>query len=235
MTKAGTLPRRRGRTQGRVPPFDPVDPALAEPVERQVYRVIRRGMMQGLVPPDAILSSRALAQHLNLSAQPVRDALKRLEADGAVEGRPQSGFHLPRMTRAEYGQSIEIRVRLEGLAGRLAIGRVDAGTIADLRRRNAAMAADERPEAYLGDNFAFHFAIYTRARRPALLALIENFWVRIGPVLHHHPTARKSAEVLVRHEAIIAALERGDAEGIERAIADDLEGAARVVMRSLPE
>ncbi|MCL4186862.1 MAG: GntR family transcriptional regulator [Rhodobacteraceae bacterium] len=231
----GGVARRRGRPQSAVPPFDAIDPTLDEPVERQVYRVIRRGVMQGLVPPDAVLSSRAVAQHLNLSAQPVRDALKRLEADGVVEGRPQSGFHLPRTSRTEYWQLIEIRVRLEGLAGRLAVPNLTAGVIADLRRRNAAMAHKERSEDYLADNFAFHFTIYTEARRPALLALIENFWVRIGPILHHHPAATVTRDIVTRHEAIIAALERGDTDAVEAAIALDLEAAARVVMRHLDD
>lgn len=226
--------RRRGRAPSAVPPFDPVDPELAEPVERQIYRSLRRGMMRGLVPPDTVLTGRSLAQHLNLSVQPVRDALKRLEADGLIVGRPQSGFHLPAMTRAEYWETIEIRTRLEGLAGRLAVPGMTTGLIARLRDLNRAMAGKSRPQDYLADNFAFHFTIYSQADRPILLGMIENFWVRIGPALHHHAVSHAAKAIWDHHEAIIAALERGDAEATEEAINADLVAAAHVVVQSLP-
>lgn len=235
MTDQDVLPRRRGRTQSTVPQFDAVDPALDDPVERQVYRSIRRGMMRGLVSPDMVLTGRSLAGHMNLSVQPVRDALKRLEADGVIVGRPQSGFHLPGMTAREYWESIEIRTRLEGLAGRLAAPRMTPSQIAELRRLNAEMSTLEARDAYLAANFAFHFAIYSRADRAGLLALIENFWVRIGPVLHHIPTQHAADTVSEKHERIIAALERQDGEAAELAIVADLVGAAHLVVRGLPE
>ncbi len=226
-------PRRRGRPQSVVAPFDPVDPTLDEPVERQVYQSLRRGMMQGLIAPDAVLTGRSLAQHMGLSVQPVRDALKRLEADGAIIGRPQSGFHLPAMTAAEYWETIEIRTRLEGLAGRLAAAQATPALVARLGALNDAMRVMVDPHVYLAANFAFHFAIYEQARRPTLLSLIGNFWVRIGPVLHHHQTGHRAGGGHAIHARIIAALAAGDGAGAERAIIDDLETAAHVVVQSL--
>ncbi len=226
-------PGRRGRTQSSVPPFDPVDPDLPEPVERQVYRSLRRGMMRGLVPPDTVLTGRSLAQHWKLSVQPVRDALKRLEADGLIVGRPQSGFQLPGMTRAEYWEIIDIRTRLEGLAGRLAVPHMTPELIAQLRSLNLAMSQKTRSQEFLDNNFAFHFTVYSQANRPTLLGLIENFWVRIGPVLHLHPTSHTSQTTWEKHENIIAALERGDADGTEEAINADLVSAARIVVQNL--
>lgn len=107
MSEPVTAPGRRGRQQTTVRKFDLVDPTLDEPVERQVYRSLRRGIMRGLILPDRVLTRRSLAQHMNLSVQPVRHALKRLEADGSIEGRPQSGFHPPPgMTATEYDAKV---------------------------------------------------------------------------------------------------------------------------------
>ena len=233
MTLEAPPPRRRGRPRSVAAPFDPVDPGLDEPVERQVYRSLRRGLMRGLIAPDTVLTGRSLAQHMGLSVQPVRDALKRLEADGAIVGRPQSGFHLPAMTAAEYWETIEIRTRLEGLAGRLAAAQVTPALVARLRSLNDAMLGTGDPSAYLAANFAFHFAIYEQARRATLLSLIENFWVRIGPVLHHHPNNSASEGAHAKHNRIIAALAAGDGAGVEQAIVDDLVSAAHVVVRRL--
>lgn len=225
--------RRRGRPQSVAAPFDPVDPAGDEPVERQVYHSLRRGMMQGLIAPDTVLTGRSLARHMGLSVQPVRDALKRLEADGAIIGRPQSGFHLPKISAAEYWESIEIRTRLEGLAGRLAASHVTPALILRLTAINDAMQATADPRGYLAANFAFHFAIYEQARRATLLSLIENFWVRIGPVLHHHQDSPLAGGAHAKHARIIATLAAGDAAGTELAIVDDLVTAAHVVVRRL--
>ena len=233
MTVPVAIVGRRGRQQAIVPKFDLVDPALDEPAERQVYRSLRRGIMSGLVSPDMVLTGRSLAQHMNLSVQPVRDALKRLEADSIIEGRPQSGFHLPAMTAREYWEAIEIRSRLEGLAGRLATANATPALIADLRKLNADMAILDNAHDYLAANFTFHFTIYSQAERVSLLALIENFWVRIGPVLHHHPAQHAASVILAKHETIIVALERNDPDGVEQAINDDLVSAAHQIVKGL--
>ncbi len=190
-------------------------------------------MMRGLVPPDMILTSRSLAQHLNMSVQPVRDALKRLEADGVIEGRSKSGFHMPGMTAAEYWETIEIRTRLEGLAGRLAVNNMTPGLLTQLRGMNNDMSGIGAAHDYLAANFLFHFTIYSQAKRASLLSLIENFWVRIGPVLHHHPTSHVAADVAQKHDKIIDALAANDPDATEQAIVDDLVSAAHLVVKGL--
>ncbi|MFN3641891.1 MAG: GntR family transcriptional regulator [Gemmobacter sp.] len=207
---------------------------MPEPVERQVYRAIRRGMMSGLVPPDAFLSGRALAQYMKVSVQPVRDALKRLEAERLIEGRPQSGFRLRGMTASEYWEIIEIRCRLEALAGRHVATRVTPALIDRLVRRNEAMALSVDPTTTLAANFAFHFAIYTEAGRPALLEMIENLWTRIGPILHQHAEGYPGDTTKAKHDRIIAALERRDADEAEAAIIDDLVEATHRIVNKLP-
>ncbi len=227
--------RRPGRQQSQAPDLEAVDLALPDTVERQVYRSIRQAMMSGLIAPGTSLTSRSLAQVLKVSVQPVRDALKRLEADGVIDGRPQSGFLLRHVSKQEYRHIIEIRQRLEGLAGRAAIANVAAGTIRQLERINEKMSRYDTAKEALAENYRFHFTIYRLADRPSLLAIIENLWVRMGPALHHHPYKITSAETMDRHDRIIRALERKDGDEIEAAIADDLGAAADLVVPRLPD
>lgn len=227
--------RRPGRQQSQAPDLEAVDLALPDTVERQVYRSIRQAMMSGLIAPGTSLTSRSLAQVLKVSAQPVRDALKRLEADGVIDGRPQSGFLLRHVSKQEYRHIIEIRQRLEGLAGRAAIANVTPGTIRQLERINEKMSRYDTAREALAENYRFHFTIYRLADRPSLLGIIENLWVRMGPALHHHPYKITSAETMDRHDRIIRALERKDGDEIEAAIADDLGAAADLVVPRLPD
>ncbi len=224
-----------GRRQSQAPDIEAVDSALPETVERQVYRNLRQAMMSGHIAPGTSLTSRSLALALNVSAQPVRDALKRLEADGVIEGRPQSGFLLRHVSKHEYRHIIEIRQRLEGLAGRAAIENVDASVILQLERINETMSRYDATKEALAENYRFHFTIYRLADRPTLLGLIENLWVRIGPALHHHPHKIMSADTKLRHERIIRALVSRDGDEIEEAISDDLGAAADVIVPRLPD
>lgn len=233
--------RRRGRPQSQAPNLPAADATLSEPIERQVYRSIRHGLMSGLIAPGTVLTGRSLAAQLTVSVQPVRDALKRLEADGILESRPQSGFFLRGLTVSEYYEITEIRQRLEGLAARHAAPKIDPKTIARLRKLNIAMAKlpwedthAQRNFEYLARNFQFHFIIYKAADLPALLAMIENLWMRIGPALHYHPHGFNRTDTMRKHEAIIDALEQRDPERAEAAVAHDLANAADFIVQQLP-
>ena len=233
MTQAAVR-RRPGRQQSEAPDLEAIDDTSLETVERQVYRSIRRALASGHVAPGTSLTSRSLAQALKVSVQPVRDALKRLEADGVLEGRPQSGFFLKSLTQSEYRELTEIRQRLAGLAGRLACQSMDKQTLRQLERINDKMARHENSKDALEENYRFHFTIYEKANRPNLLALIENFWVRIGPALHHHPYKISSTATMERHRQIIRALEARDGDAAEAAIANDLGSAADLIVPRLP-
>ena len=229
--------RRRGpgRHQSQAPELVAIDGALAETAERQVYRSIRQALMSGMVAPGTILTSRSLAQSLKVSVQPVRDALKRLEADGVLESRPQSGFFVTPISGQEYREIIDIRQRLEGLAARVACENMDDRTIALLERINQRMGQLESSSDALPENYRFHFTIYGKANRPSLLSLIENQWVRIGPALHHHPYKISTAETMERHDHVIRALKARDGAAAEEAIFVDLGAAADLVIPRLPQ
>ncbi|KQU92796.1 hypothetical protein ASD12_26015 [Mesorhizobium sp. Root102] len=190
--------------------------------------------MSGLIAPGATLSARSLATELLVSAQPVRDALKRLEADGVLLGKPQSGFFLHNLTVSEYREIAQIRMRLEGLAVRRAIEHIAPAKIIKLKEINERIGRSDKPQDYLSENYRFHFSIYEEARMPALLAIIENLWMRVGPAWHHHPYDYNLAETRRKHEAIIDALERRDADAAEASLAYDISDATEKVVVKLP-
>ena len=227
-------PRRPGRHQAQAPALDGIDGQSRDTVERQVYRSIRLGLMSGLFRPGETLTSRSLAHELKVSAQPVRDALKRLEADGVLRGKPQSGFLLPNISQGEYREITEIRQRLEGLAGRHSAATISEVQLAELERLNAGLEGQLDPKSYLARNYRFHFLIYAEARRPNLLALIENFWVRIGPALHHYPKDVNPNDTVEKHRIILRALRAHDPDLTEAAIAHDLGDAADHIVPHLP-
>ena len=83
-------------------PLMPAQPATASHgnVEEQVYRELRDRFMSGVFLPGQVLTLRNLAADLGVSPMPVRQAVRCLIVEGALEILPNRTMQVPRMTRA---------------------------------------------------------------------------------------------------------------------------------------
>src|ERR1043166_524029 len=84
-----------------------------------VYGTLRRSILDGDLPPGHRLRSDALAHDLNVSRTPVREALRKLEAEGLVDAAP-SGLVVRQLTEQDLTEIFYLREALEGMAARLA-------------------------------------------------------------------------------------------------------------------
>jgi DNA-binding GntR family transcriptional regulator len=207
---------------------------------------LRDLLIAGQVAPGDRLSTRELASRFAMSPMPIRAAIERLVADGALEVRPQSGARVPLMTRARFVELRTIRVALEGMAAEHAAGRVTPRELAAIRahhERFCKAARRPRPDAAVAirANQRLHFAVYAAARMPALLAIIEGLWVQIGPVLNldlrSGPHRLRALAAHEHHAHLVEALERRDGPGARRALVGDIESAAAYILSlgRLPE
>src|SRR5258705_458309 len=128
-----------------------VDKAMS-PVD-QAYHYMLDAILSGELSPGKRVPADAVAEVLGISRMPVRDALRRLEGDGAVMIFPNRGAAVAEYSRDEVTQLIEMRAVLEGLAARLAVPNVTAVEIAELRHRKLQM---ERSSDDLGKWMAHH-------------------------------------------------------------------------------
>jgi GntR family colanic acid and biofilm gene transcriptional regulator len=226
-------PARPRRIRMAAPRMQKFDPTAAEAVERQVYRIVRRSLMTGAILPGGKLSTRSLAEALGVSVMPVREALKRLEADGVLESRAKSAFHIHDLSQAEFREVLEIRLRLEGLAVREAAKNFDADKMRQARALDHRIHSSRTTAQRLERNFRFHFFIYQLADMSMTLALIENMWLRIGPTLNKVVSKVRPEETYAAHAHLLAALARRDPDGAERALQRDLLQAAEVIENQL--
>ncbi|MCA0952876.1 GntR family transcriptional regulator [Mameliella alba] len=233
MSNDALPPSRKGRSPTDSPKLGRIDTSREEPIERQVYRRLRFGLMSGLISPETTLTGRSLAHELEVSVQPVRDALKRLESDGVLESKPQSGFYLRTMTQDEFREVTEIRHNLEGLAGQRAAQTIHEPVLERLRHLNQNMQEMSASQDYLAANFKFHFTIYSSAQSPVLLQIIQNLWLRIGPILHHVQFDADVDGVAGIHDDMLDALAKRDGPAVARAISADLSGAAKLILPQL--
>jgi DNA-binding GntR family transcriptional regulator len=193
----------------------------------QVYGAIKDALMQGVYRPGQKVTIRALASALGTSVMPVREALRQLATEGALDILPNRTVQVPVLTKDRLSEITNIRVRLEGLAARHAALRMGEQEIEALEHLQIEMAAarDRRDfRAYMAANELFHFEIYRGAGQPRLLRLIESMWLQCGPFMH---VLQPSMRGIDRHTAAIDAIRARDCEAAEKAIIQDIERAAR--------
>ncbi|GEM_PF-82400 len=195
-------------------------------LQERLYENLRQALLEGRFQPGEALKIRDLAAAWGTSPMPVRAALQRLVAEGALEGGAQRSVRVPAMTEARFRQLVEVRLSLEGLAAERACPRLDADARARLEAEVETMdAALQRRDirAYLEANSRFHLTLYGACDNPLLLRLIESLWLQVGPFFNRLFT---EADLNLRlngfHEDACRALRAGDAQAVRHAVEQDL-------------
>jgi DNA-binding GntR family transcriptional regulator len=200
---------------------------MADNLQEQLYQNIRTGLLAGRFQPGERLKLRDLAAEWGTSPMPVRAALQRLVAEGALEGEPQRSLRVPAMTRERFQQLLPVRINLEGLAVELACARLAATELASLQgcveRMERALEARD-VVAYLADNSQFHLTLYQACANPVLLRMIESLWLQVGPFFNRLFTeADLSLRLNDFHEDCLKALQAGDGKAARQAMEQDLQ------------
>ncbi|MDE2467063.1 MAG: GntR family transcriptional regulator [Alphaproteobacteria bacterium] len=210
---------------------DSVAPAL----HASVYHELRQRMVTGKIMPGVGLSTRGLALELGVSQMPVRDALSRLAAEGAVQIRSKRKVEIPEMTPDRFADLLACRLLLEPEAAVLALPHINASLLKELRTIDAML--DKAIEAgdvigYMESNYRFHFAIYRANRRPILNALIEPLWLQFGPFMRVVYGRFGTAKLVDQHRIALDAIEARDAKSLRDAIASDIRDGMGLIVQS---
>lgn len=199
---------------------------MAENLQDQLYQQLRDGLLAGKFKPGERLKIRDLAAALGTSPMPVRAALQRLVAEGALEGEPQRSLRVPAMTRERFLHLFQVRLALEGLAVEVAAERITASEMAILEgcveRMESALERRD-VQGYLDDNSQFHLTLYTACGNPILLRQIESLWLQVGPFFNRLFTeADLSLRLNDFHDDTLKALQAGDGKAARAAMEQDL-------------
>lgn len=163
--------------------------------------------------PGAHLRAEAVAREYGVSRTPVREAFRRLEAEGLVSVIPHVGAKVTRVSVAEIDELFEIRGALEVLAVQRAAERADEALAERLRRQlrrcEEALAGDVERAA--SENERLHALMYAAAGSPQLVRLIDS----LGSKLHRFRIASLSSRnrperALHEHRTIVAAVAARD-------------------------
>lgn len=190
------------------------------------YARLRQWVTVGKFLPGERLKIHDIAAQLGVGVMPVRAALQRLAAEGALVNVPHSGMLVPRLSAAEFDDVLQMRLLLEGEAAQRGAHRLDDTGIAELaalKQRMAEGLAAGDAKAYLDANEIFHVRLYQAAASPMLMALIETVWLKVGPLSNRLFEAEGASTVLNdAHGDVMQALQRRDSAAVRRAIEKDL-------------
>lgn len=190
------------------------------------YARLRQWVTVGRFLPGERLKIHDIAQQLGVGITPVRAALQRLAAEGALVNVPHAGMLVPRLSAAEFDDVLQMRLLLEGEAAQRGAHRLDDAGVAELASLEQQMAAGLAAgdaKAYLDANELFHVRLYQAAASPTLMALIETVWLKVGPLSNRLFEAEGAHAVLNdAHGEVMSALCRKDSAGVRRAIEKDL-------------
>jgi DNA-binding GntR family transcriptional regulator len=211
-----------------------ITPIEHETLGERVYSQLREMLIAGQFAPGERITLRTLASAIGTSAMPVRDALRQLMVDQAIELLPNRAFRVPLMSKKRFTELRDIRINLEGLAVERAaglMGRPELDQAAELSAsfNHECDAPVPDPSRLILLNKNFHFTIYRASNMPVLLQMIEGLWMQIGPVLNldvRHGSERISNRIpCEHHECLLQALRAGDGEKAKEALAADLNSA----------
>ncbi|SAL87319.1 DNA-binding protein [Caballeronia choica] len=201
-----------------------------ETMAERVYLQLREAIMTGRFAPGQTLTLRGVAEAVGSSTMPVRGALTRLQAEGALIDGPGRGLMVPPMTLEILDELRDGRIALEGCIAKRAATRMTKADLSALQRvfdRMDARAKAGDVAGYLRGNFEFHQAIYAHGCSEVMMGTVQNLWMRIGPFLNLvAPDLAHIAHSMEAHRQIFDALKRGDGEAARAGIERDLGDAA---------
>jgi len=185
----------------------------------QVYLATRARIIDGTLPRGARIHQEDLADELGVSRTPVREALRRLAAEGLVEMRTNRGARVADVGRDDMNAAYQARLIIEPGAARLA---AQLAPPRPLQRMRAAVSAQRRAIPNVARSFEanreFHLALVEASGNQYLLQTAERLWVtRIGEAIYERQSETPARMGLDadEHEQILEAIDHGNGRRAE--------------------
>jgi DNA-binding GntR family transcriptional regulator len=210
-------------------------PLNYQPLQQLAYERIRASILAGDYTPGQSLNIRALATGYGVSSIPVREALRRLEAEGLVGFLPNRGATIRQLSRAELEEVFLMRVSLETLALKHALPRLSSDDLAELDTLVAQLHPRRtQPARWYEAHRQFHFRLYRAAELPRLNHTIVGLWGLIAPYFGVYAvTAPDFQKAYSEHVELLQAFRSRDVMRSTKLLQAHMTEAHRVVMDGL--
>ena len=203
----------------------------------QVAQRLRQMLVEGRIAPGAKLNERELAEVLQVSRTPLREAIKMLAAEGLVELLPNRGAIAVSLSETDVRNTFEVMSGLEAMSGELAAQRITDDELAEIRAMQfEMMAAFTRRDLsnYYRINALIHSAINAAAKNPVLSATYNQVNARLQALrFRSNQDGEKWDHAAKEHEQMIDALAARDAATMREVLLSHLHRKLDVVLEQL--
>jgi DNA-binding GntR family transcriptional regulator len=184
---------------------------------------LRQRIISGSLPAGSRIDQQALAEELDVSRMPIREALRRLAAEGFVDLVSHRGATVVDFSADDIRELYQIRAVLQALASRLSVPNFTEDDMSKVRHTLELMKSEDcTVERWIELNRIFHESIEGPSNASHLLAMIRRLTEQCAPYMQiaalTYLRAPGSTEMQTIHDEIFDALVAGDAKRLEAAI-----------------
>lgn len=196
-----------------------------QPAHESVYQGLRQMILGGDFAPGQAVTIQGLVELLGAGMTPVREAIRRLISEGALQFQGNRRVSVPELSLAQIDELTFARCALEPELARRATRKIKPDQIYALRTideaLNAAIARGD-VKGYLLQNYRFHMALYGAAGSEVVLPLVQALWLRSAPSLRVMCGRFGTQNLPDMHVEALAGLRAGDGEAVAQAIRLDI-------------
>jgi len=186
-----------------------------QPLRDVIFETLRKAIVSGDIKPGERLMEVSLANQMGVSRTPVREAIRRLEAEGLVTMTPRKGTHVAELSVKDIMDVLEVRTVLDKLATDLAAKRMQPSqlkALENVHEQYIACVEKNNIEGAIKKDIEFHDLIYAASGNPRLVAVAGSlrehvYRFRVIYMSGGDPIAEN---VLNEHEEILAALKEAN-------------------------
>lgn len=204
---------------------------LGQPLSKTAYVLarLREELANGTIHPGQQLRQVEIAERYGVSPTPVREALRLLEADGAIQYSPHRGATVTELSPRDRNDLYLMRITMESHLSRLAAERATPEGIAEVRALHEDLAArteTDSAEELSRLNREFHLAVLRLASPLITQHVVAPMWQGfLPPTLSQWRSTERNERFVAEHERIVTALEVGDTDAAEAAMTAHLRSA----------
>ncbi|MGY2233465.1 GntR family transcriptional regulator [Pseudomonas gingeri] len=200
-----------------------------------ITRHLRDAIVAGNFAEDEPIRQDEIARQFNVSKIPVREALKRLEAEGLVMFQRNRGAMVTRLSEPELAQMFEVRMLLEDKVLRLAIPNMTEETFTRAERICQEFVGENDIGRWAELNWELHACLYEPAQRPFLVGLIRSVNDKLERYLRLQMSLSAGKERADHeHRDIIEACRARDVEQAVKLLDEHIAGVCATLLEHLP-
>lgn len=211
------------------------------PLRDEVFNTLRKAILNGDLVPGQRLMEIALSEKLGVSRTPVREAIKRLEAEGLVVIVQRKGAEVAGISGSQLRDVLEVRLALEELAGELACVRITDKELEQLKSINNSFMKMIEDSDTLASEIAkadveFHSVIYNATGNKRLIQMVNDFSQQMYRYRLEHIKELADKRVLgTEHSDIIEAIAAKDVVWTRDAIRSHINKQEQAIVQKLKE